>query len=78
MIRQAEGDAAQGNNAILTVYDEFRLRGDYCVVPTELLELFLEAAGSRAQVLFRQLCEEYAAEVAGERGKDRREKPGRQ
>ncbi len=78
MIGQAEEDAAQGNNAILTVYDEIRLRDDYSVVPTELLELFLEAAGPRAQALFRQLCEEYSAEVKDAMGKDYREKPGRQ
>ena len=80
LITQAKEDAAQGNNAILTVYDEIRLGGmDYRVVPAEVLEvldLFLTAAGSRARALFYQLCQEYSqSAITG--GKDYREKQGR-
>ena len=77
LINQAIEDAAQGNNAILTVYDEIRQSGvDYWVVPADVLELFLEAAGPRAQTLFIQLCQQYNAVTA--EGKDYREKQGRQ
>lgn len=77
MIAQAKEDAAQGNNAILTVYDEIRLGGmDYRVVPGEVLDLFLEAAGRKARALFIQLCQEYSqSAIMG--GKDYREKQGR-
>lgn len=57
LITQAKEDAAQGNSAILVVYDEIRLTGtDYRVIPAEVLDLFLEAAGPRARALFIQLC----------------------
>lgn len=74
MIAQAKDDAAQGNHAILTLYDEIRLGGtELWVVPAEILELFLEAAGPRAVALFRQLCREYFAEHTHTGGKARRE-----
>ena len=60
LIIQAKEDAAQGNNAILTVFDEIRLSwGDYLVVPRNVLELVLVAAGPRALALFNQMCQEY-------------------
>jgi hypothetical protein len=60
LIIQAKADAAQGNNAILTVYDEIRLSwGDCLVVPRNVLELVLVAAGPRALALFNQMCQEY-------------------
>lgn len=62
LIIQAKEDAAQGNNAILTVYDEIRMGGiEYRVIPAEVLDLFLEAAGPRARALFIQMCQEYDA-----------------
>lgn len=77
LIAQAKEDAAQGNNAILTVYDEIRLGGmDFRVVPGEVLDLFLEAAGRRAHALFNQMCQDYSySAITG--GKDYREKQGR-
>lgn len=76
VIDQARDDASQGNNAILTVYDEIRLGcPDYRVVPGEVLDLFLRAAGPRATALFCQMCEEYShTAITG--GKDYREKQG--
>lgn len=74
MIAQAKEDAAQGNHAILMLYDEIRLGGiELRVVPAEILGLFLEAAGPRAAALFRQLCQEYFAEHTNTGGKDHRE-----
>lgn len=74
MIAQAKDDAAQGNNAILTLYDEIRLGGtELWVVPAEILGLFFEAAGPRAAALFSQLCREYFAEHTNTGGKDHRE-----
>ena len=74
MIAQAKEDAAQGNHGILTLYDEIRLGGtELRVVPAEVLELFLEAAGPRAAALFRRLCREYFAEHSNTGGKDHRE-----
>ena len=78
MVTQAKEDAAQGNNAILTVYDEIRMGGTrFRVIPEEVLELFLEAAGPRARALFIQLCQEYDAKSVITGGKDYREKQGR-
>jgi len=77
LIAQAKEDAAQGNNAILTVYDEIRLGGmDFRVVPGEVLDLFLKAAGPRAQALFNQMCQDYSYSATAGR-KDYREKQGR-
>jgi len=78
LIAQAKEDAAQGNSAILVVYDEIRLIGtDYRVIPAEVLDLFLEAAGPRARALFIQLCRQYPANSVDTGGKDYREKQGR-
>lgn len=78
LIEQAKEDAAQGNNAILTVYDEIRLSGaDYRVIPAEILDLFLEAAGPRARALFIQLCREYPVKSVDTGEKDYRESQGR-
>lgn len=79
MVAQARDDAAQGNNAILTLYDEIRLGGiERSVIPTEALELFFEVAGPKASALFNQLCEEYLGDSVHVGGKDCREQRGRQ
>ena len=74
MIAQAKDDAAQGNNAILALYDEIRLGGiERWVVPAEILKLFFEVAGPKAEALFFQLCKEYCEEFVRTGGKDYRE-----
>ena len=78
LIQQALYDSAAGNNAILTVIDEIRLMGtELVVIPKDILELFLEAAGPQATRLFVHLCQEQRERSMQPGGKDYREKQGR-
>lgn len=61
LIIQAIEDAAQGNNAILSVYDEIVMGGkDYVVIPAKAMKQLLETMDPLARALFIQLCKEYA------------------
>jgi len=79
MVEEAIADNAAGNNAIITVIREIRATlPEMVVIPRDLLELILEAAGPQAAMLFCQICEEETGYSPRRGGKDYREKQGRQ